>query len=140
MLDISAIASAIVRGFARGRSVIANEQWELVVGDTRAAMQVKGAMDTVFPVQTLTDATLLEDVCKVLLVNNQQAAPITITLPASPGVGQQLIIKDVNNAGTHNVTVDGNGNDIDTAGTFVLSADRQNVHLVSDGTDWWVIT
>lgn len=50
------------------------------------------------------------------------AAPFTITLPATPTVGDEYQIKDATgNAGVSNVTVSGNGNNIDGAASFLLS-------------------
>jgi hypothetical protein len=50
------------------------------------------------------------------------AAPFTITLPATPTVGDEYVIKDATgNAAVSNVTVSGNGNNIDGAASFLLS-------------------
>lgn len=50
------------------------------------------------------------------------AAPFTITLPASPTVGDTYEIKDATgNAATNNLTINGNGANIDGAANFLMS-------------------
>lgn len=50
------------------------------------------------------------------------AAPFTITLPATPVVGDTYEIKDATgNAGTNTLTIDGNGANIDGAATFQMT-------------------
>ena len=47
---------------------------------------------------------------------------ITITLPASPTIGDQYIIKDVNGtASSFSTTISGNGNNIDGSSNFIIS-------------------
>ena len=68
------------------------------------------------------------------------AAPATVVLPASPIVGQVLIIKDIDgDANTNNITVSGNGNTIDGAATYVLNTDYASITLVFNGTEWNVV-
>lgn len=65
------------------------------------------------------------------------ASPFTITLPASPTTGDAYTIKDaVGNAATNNVTVSGNGANIDGAASIVLSQNYAAVELTYTGTQW----
>lgn len=67
---------------------------------------------TTYPVVAMDD----------FIVVTTLAAPFTITLPASPSLGDSYTVKDgTGNAGTNNLTVDGNGANIDGAATFLLS-------------------
>ena len=69
-------------------------------------------------------------------------SPITITLPSkSNNAGQELIIKDaLGNAGTHTITIDGDGNDtIDGAATFTLSGDYKCATLICDSINGWMV-
>lgn len=68
------------------------------------------------------------------------AAPITVNLPAAPTSGTALIIKDVNGlAATHNITIDGNGANIDGAATQSMSSNFESVSVVFNGTVWSII-
>lgn len=67
------------------------------------------------------------------------AAPFTITLPATPTVGDEYQIKDTTgNAGASNVTVDGNGNNIDGISTFLLSQPYASATFTFAGGQWSV--
>jgi hypothetical protein len=63
----------------------------------------------------------------------------TVTLPASSGrTGRILIIK---NSGAGTITVDGNASEtIDGATTYSLSVQYATVQIMSDGTNWKIIS
>jgi hypothetical protein len=63
----------------------------------------------------------------------------TVTLPASSGrTGRILIIK---NSGAGTITVDGNGSEtIDGATTYSLSVQYATIQIISDGTNWKIIS
>jgi hypothetical protein len=63
----------------------------------------------------------------------------TVTLPASSGrTGRILIIK---NSGAGTITVDGNASEtIDGAATYSLSVQYATVQIMSDGTNWKIIS
>jgi phage-related tail fiber protein len=61
----------------------------------------------------------------------------TITLPASPATGQFFVIKDVSgSAGTNNITVSGNGNNIDGAATSTISTNYGRLRVQYTGSRW----
>lgn len=63
-----------------------------------------------------------------------------ITLPASPITGQLYVIKDITGTGaTHNITVGGNGKNIDGSSTFVMNTNYQADSFIFNGTQWNVI-
>jgi hypothetical protein len=63
----------------------------------------------------------------------------TVTLPASSGrTGRILIIK---NSGAGTITVDGNASEtIDGAATYSLAVQYATIQIISDGTDWKIIS
>ena len=65
---------------------------------------------------------------------------ITITLQASPSTGKFLYIKDAKGlAATYNITVQGNGNNIDGASSYVMSNNFESILLIFDGTEWMLM-
>lgn len=67
------------------------------------------------------------------------SAPITITLPLFPVLGDAYEIKDTTgNAGTNNITVSGNGTNIDGSSMFVLNQPYASVTLTYTGSTWSV--
>lgn len=74
----------------------------------------------------------------VILVDTTAAR--TITMPASPTTGEKHIIKDATGgAAAFNITVAGNGHNIDGATSFTMSANWQSVTLVYSGSQWLII-
>lgn len=65
------------------------------------------------------------------------AGPITVTLPASPTTGQTFTIKDVNaSAAVHNITVSGNGHNIDGLSSQTISTNYGVITVAYTGTQW----
>ncbi len=68
------------------------------------------------------------------------SAPITITLPSSPTAGDTYIIKDQGGtSATYNITVSGNGNNIDGAASYVISANYQSITVIFANGTWSII-
>lgn len=61
---------------------------------------------------------------------------ITITLPATPTVGQRYTVKNV---GTGTVTVQPSSGSIDGASTFVMTVQYSSIDVVNDGTNWFTV-
>lgn len=67
------------------------------------------------------------------------AAPLTVNLPTTPVLGDEYVIKDTTgNAATSNVTVSGNGNNIDGAASFTLSQPYAAATFTFAGGQWSV--
>jgi hypothetical protein len=65
------------------------------------------------------------------------SAPFTVFLPTFPFLGDSYEIKDTTgNAGTSNVTVNGNGSNIDGAATYLLNQAYAAVTFTYTGTTW----
>jgi hypothetical protein len=72
---------------------------------------------------------------------NSSGSP-TITWPAGAGnSGRTLRIKDISGtAGTNHITLSVTGGaDIDGASSYVLNLNYAGVHLICNGTNWFVI-
>lgn len=70
---------------------------------------------------------------------NTISVPITITLPSSTTTGRKISIKDANgSAAAHNITISGNGHNIDGASTFVLTINYENITVIFNGSIWMV--
>lgn len=76
----------------------------------------------------------------VILVNNNPGAALTVTLPASPTTNMFVRIKDFyGNAATYNITIAGNGKNIDGASTQTIKVNYASADLVYSGTSWAVL-
>lgn len=103
----------------------ANLAWGSVGGGWAAAVTVVTADYTV-----LTSDNLI-------VVNKSVGSATTITLPAAPTTGSMVVVKDgKGDAATNNITVDGNGKNIDGDATRVISVNYGAVSLVYNGTQW----
>jgi hypothetical protein len=73
----------------------------------------------------------------VIVIDKAVPQITTVTLPASPVSGRTVILKDGSgNAASFNITIDGNGNNIDGAGSLVLSTNYEAAELIFDGNQW----
>ena len=64
----------------------------------------------------------------------------TITLPSIPTEGQELTVKDeAGQARQDRITIDGNGNTIDSEATVVIGVNYGGLQLVYAGTEWHII-
>jgi len=89
---------------------------------------------------TLTNVGAASD--EIVLQNTGAGAGIgfATVLPASPFTGQRVIVKDTSgNAFTRNITVSGNGNNIDGGGNFLMNANYEVLRLIFDGSNWFII-
>jgi hypothetical protein len=68
------------------------------------------------------------------------ATAITIVLPINPIKGDVYQVKDrTGNAGTNNITVSGNGKNIDGAATYPISTNYGSAIFAYNGTTWSVL-
>ena len=103
---------------------------KLQVSGSISGIGMKQAYVTKTGAYTATDADYIID-CT--------SGTFTLTLPASSGrTGRILIIK---NSGAGTITVDGNASEtIDGATTYSLATQYATVQIVSDGTNWKIIS
>jgi hypothetical protein len=65
------------------------------------------------------------------------AGAVTVYMPTSPQLGDKHMIKDVTgNAATNNITINGNGNNIDGAATQVIALNYGSFTIVWGGSKW----
>lgn len=65
------------------------------------------------------------------------SAARAITLPASPTTGMTFVIKDITGtASTNNITVSGNGKNIDGSSTNVIATNYASITVIYNGTQW----
>jgi hypothetical protein len=72
------------------------------------------------------------------LLGNATGGAFTLTLPASPTTGQQVIAKKIDTS-ANAVTVSGNGKSIDSGSSLTLDTPNQSYSLQYDGTQWWIL-
>lgn len=74
------------------------------------------------------------------IIVNSSGGAITVRLPAAPTLERVVIVTDVTgNAAANNITVSGNGNNINGAATRVLNTNYASVTVTCTGSDWNVI-
>ena len=74
---------------------------------------------------------------EVVVINKTALETTAVTLMAAPETGKLLHIKDgKGNATTYNITISGNGKNIDGSATFIISGNYASVTIVYNGTQW----
>ncbi len=98
-----------------------------------------GGTVNVWPVhQTTISYTVLP--ADFIIAVGAISGPITVSLEASPALGHIVVVKDVfGSAATHNITISGNGNNIDGASTFVVNLSFTSITLAWTGSQWSII-
>jgi hypothetical protein len=126
--------SSITKTFLRGNTMVNtttdNGVDELQVNGSISGIGFKQAYVTKTGAYTATNDDYVID-CT--------SGTFTVTLPASSGrTGRILIIK---NSGAGTITVDGNASEtIDGATTYSLAVQYATVQIMSDGTNWKIIS
>jgi hypothetical protein len=126
--------SSITKTFLRGNTMVNtttdNGVDELQVNGSISGIGFKQAYVTKTGAYTATNDDYVID-CT--------SGTFTVTLPASSGrTGRILIIK---NSGAGTITVDGNASEtIDGATTYSLAVQYATIQIMSDGTNWKIIS
>lgn len=88
-------------------------------------------------IQWVTKNTAYTAVAGDRLLADTSAGAFTITLPATPAIGDEVWFADSGaNWATNNLTVSGNGNNVDGAATFAADVNQGNFATVYNGTQW----
>ena len=73
------------------------------------------------------------------IIANTSSGSFTITLPATPSIGDYISLMDGNDWGIHNLTIGRNGNTINNvADDLLLDVRKLTVDLAYDGSTWSV--
>lgn len=65
---------------------------------------------------------------------------ITVTLPASPTTGRTIVIKDRDgDAATTNITINGNGKNIDGNSSYTIAIAYESISLTYTGVQWSIL-
>ena len=86
-----------------------------------------------------TITTLTIDTSDSIILCDTSSGAYTLYLPSSPPTGMQVTFKDTGNATTNNITINGNGNNIDNATTILINTNYGKVTMVFDTNQWFVI-
>jgi hypothetical protein len=93
-------------------------------------------------IRTVAAATATVDAGDMtILVSYTSTGSVTLTLPTVAGASQHhYFIKDsAGNAGTNNITVNPADGNIDGSSSFVMNGNYMALHLVCDGSNWFVL-
>lgn len=72
-------------------------------------------------------------------INNTTGGAFAINLPSAPVNGENHTVKDwLGNAATYNITINGNGYNIDGAGSFTFNSNYQAANFLFAYTKWGV--
>lgn len=117
----------------------------LFAGDIEQARAVEGKFQFLtgqrVKVNTVssTPFNILDGYYVVIVDTTAIGGPSTINLPASPVVGDIYHVKVLGTASTNNVTINGNGHNIDASATLVINTNYANTMLLYNGTTWSVL-
>lgn len=93
------------------------------------------------PVIIVTTSPFLASSSDVFVgVNNINAAPFSVVLPANPVTGKFYIIKDISGtAATFPITVTAVGHTIDGAASATIDTNFGSITLVFNGVNWSIV-
>jgi hypothetical protein len=97
-----------------------------------------GEDNNTYAVTAITASTTLTPTEYVVVVDTS-VSPQTVTLPASPNEGQAYKIKDNGNALSNQITIAGNGNNIDGASTASINTDFGALEVVYTSGEWYTL-
>jgi len=103
-------------------------------------LTIKGGQNVnVTPIDD-TDSPYTVLITDYIIAADSTSGIIICTLPAAPAIGETYIIKDVvGNSLVNNITLDGNGNNIDGSATYPININYQSITIVFTGNQWSII-
>ena len=123
-------------------SDVTNSLAVLPIGNDGETLQIASGIIT-WKLPSLRISSLIVvnvlDKDRFVMISGAPGSP-TVNLPSTPAISQRHTIKDrAGTAATSGITVDGNGNPIDTLSSTTISADFDSVDVVFDGIQWNII-
>lgn len=136
-LEALTVDRALISSASGIVSVSATSALELsYVSGVTSSIQTQLDSKFAYSIQSLSSDTTLSTGITYLL---NTSANRTLTLP-SPANNAFIAVKDVTgNANENIITIDAGGALIDGQSTYIISSAFENVKLVSDGTNWFLI-
>lgn len=133
--------ASTIGGVAEGATVLVNRGTEsgntfsltatastLTIGTSPMVFK-KHILVTDSSVISVSSNTTIANTVDTVLVSSS-GGTVTITLPSSPNPNRKITIKDrTGNALTNNITVNGNGRNIDGSSTAILNTNRASIQL-----------
>lgn len=93
-----------------------------------------------YPTVIATSVTITATNIPQVIICNTTSGVITVNLPASGLIsGLEILIKDTGNANVNNITVNGNGVNIDNAPTFIINTSSGFVRIITNGSKWFIV-
>lgn len=90
---------------------------------------------------TASGAATASSTDEVIVINKTANETTTLTLMASPETGKILYIKDgKGDSNLYNVTIQGNGKNIDAGTSYTLASNWARVTIVYNGTRWNILS
>lgn len=119
-----------------GQAIIYYDQTtnKLLVSENGGAyVDLVGGGDTV---RNITSSYAVIPTDNVISVN-AISGPIIITLESSPLISRSVAVKDANGlASTYNITINGNGHNIDGASNSIITQAYGSIDLIFNGSKW----
>lgn len=120
---------------------VAGATWEIYSGNGRMTIQdrVSGAWgildkssNNITLKKTSAYSISIED--DVIICDTSSSAAFTVVLPSSPNIGQKHEVHDVGgNAATNNITISGNGANINAGGSVTINAAYETRYFIWTG-------
>lgn len=128
------IGTDITDGYSAAYKTIENARNVLIYADNKTAFKTGGLNFSQVNDQTSNYTVINSD---FIILCDSTSAVFTVTLPSSPTTGDTYIVKDnTGAAATHNVTVSGNGINIEGSSTYVISTIYGCITVLFNGTIW----
>lgn len=124
----TALAPGAAGTYLEARGAAANPRWSTpTISQGVVRVLTSGASTTVLSTDFM------------VVVNKTVPSATRVYLPSSPDPNFLVVVKDGGgNASSNNITIDGNGNQIDGASTIVISSNYSALNFAWDGTSWRV--
>jgi hypothetical protein len=128
-----------------GAPLVATDEFHVNRGDTSSVSVTAADVATYASSNAAVDATTVTttpytvlSTDHTLIVDDAIGIMTIDLLAAASESGQRLQIKKIGN--TANVIIDANGSEtIDRGLTATLTTQYENLTIVSDGTEWWIL-
>lgn len=121
-------------------TVIQQENWTLLT-EASGPVSEKAIIEITTPGTTTLPAPVFFTTFTSVYVNAPGAVTIEMPAASTMGAGMQWLIKDLSgNAGTYNITVEGNGYNLDASSSFTINVNNGDITLEWNGIGMSIVT